>query len=224
MLEGVLRRRRRGGRRRHRGRRVVLRRGGFDFGRGGRYDNPMATVAARRLGYADFLKFPEDGNRHEVIGGEWFMTPPPPTDHQLVVNQIAFTITTHSRARRLGLVLTSPVGVMLSPHDVVQPDVLFIASRRASIRKKDCVRGAPDLVVEVASPSTAGADRGRKSDLYKLSGVREYWIVDPFARTVEVRDFGRVRRTCVFQEGQSFSSALLPGLVLEVSEIFSPLR
>jgi Uma2 family endonuclease len=184
----------------------------------------MVTAAVRRLGYADFLKFPEDGNRHEIVRGELFMTPPPTTDHQLVVNQIAFAITAHSRTRSLGLVLTAPVAVALSPHDVVQPDVLFIAARRASIRRKDRVRGAPDLVVEVSSPSTAGADRGPKSDLYRLSGVREYWIVDPFVRTVEVRDFGRVRRTCVFQEGQSFTSALLPGLALKVSEIFSSLR
>jgi Uma2 family endonuclease len=197
---------------------------GFDFDPGGGYPPFMAAVAIQRLGYADFLKFPEDGNRHEIARGKWFQTPPPTTDHQLVVNQIAFTITAHAKAGSLGLVLTSPVAVALSPHDVVQPDVLFIPSRRASIRKKDCVRGAPDLVVEVSSPSTAGADRGPKSDLYRLSGVREYWIVDPFARTVEIRDFGRVRRTCVFQEGQSFTSVLLPGLVLKVSEIFSPLR
>lgn len=184
----------------------------------------MAVATRRKCTYADFLKFPEDGNRHEVIGGEWFMTPPPTTDHQLVAGKIFRLLGNHAETRSLGIVLASPVGVMLSPHDVVQPDVLFIAARRASIRKKDCVRGAPDLVVEVTSPSTAGLDHGRKSELYGRSGVREYWIVDPFARTVEVRDFGRVRRTSVFQEGQAFSSALLPGLDLRVSEIFKPLR
>lgn len=184
----------------------------------------MTVATRKKYTYSDFLKFPDDGNRHEILDGEWFMTPPPTPDHQRVVSNLLRLLGTHVRSRRLGEVFPSPIGVRLSAHDVVQPEVLFVSRARRSIERRDGFHGAPDLVVEVTSPSTAGIDRGPKSDLYRRSGVREYWMVDPFARTVEVRDFGRSRRTSVFQEGQSIGSALLPGLSLAVHELFRGLR
>ncbi len=178
----------------------------------------------KRYSYADFLKFPDDGNRHEIVEGEWIMTPPPTFNHQRVVANILHILESHVRSRNLGDVLASPVGVELSRHDVVQPDVLFLSGRRSSVARADGLHGAPDLVVEVLSPSTAGIDRLRKHRAYERAGVREYWIVDPQSLSVEVVEFGRARRTRVLKEGQSFESAVLPGLTVKLADIFSRLR
>ncbi len=184
----------------------------------------MAAAIRKKYSYADFLKFPDDGNRHEIVEGEWIMTPPPTFNHQKVVANLLLILGSHVRSRKLGDVLASPIGVELSRHDVVQPDVLFLSGRRSSIAKTDGLHGAPDLVVEVLSPSTAGIDRLRKYRAYERAGVREYWIVDPPSLSVEVVEFGRARRTRVFKEGQYFESAILPGLTVKLDEIFSRLR
>lgn len=177
-------------------------------------------TAARKLTYADYASIPEDGCRHEIIGGEECMTPAPNPDHQTTLFNLIRLVGNHVIAQSLGRVLTAPIDVVLSKHDIVQPDLLFIARKRVSIIGPRNVREAPDLVVEVLSPSTASLDRGSKLQLYDRSGVREYWIVDLGARTVEAHEFGRSRRTRVFQEGQSFTSELLPGLNITVASIF----
>ncbi|HXG60976.1 MAG TPA: Uma2 family endonuclease [Planctomycetota bacterium] len=184
----------------------------------------MSVAARKRYSSADLWKFPEDGNRHEIIRGEWIMTPPPNVPHQTVVLNIQVLLANHVRPRRLGRVLGAPVAVILSEKDAVQPDVLFVSRERAARVRKDAVRGAPDLVVEVLSPSTAAVDRGRKLALYDKAGVREYWIVDPADRTVEIHQFLPTRRLRVFQKGQSFEPSVLPGLSVKVSEIFDSLR
>ncbi|MBI3857680.1 MAG: Uma2 family endonuclease, partial [Planctomycetes bacterium] len=126
--------------------------------------------------------------------------------------------------RDLGEVLTAPVGVVLSKTDAVQHDVLFVSRKRSGLLKKDALHGAPDLAVEVLSPSTSIVDRNRKLALYEKAKVLEYWIVDPVNRSIEVHEFGAARRLRILQEGQAFESAVLPGLTLKVSEIFSRVR
>lgn len=177
-------------------------------------------TAARKLTYADYARIPEDGCRHEIIGGEECMTPAPTPDHQTSLFNLTRLVGNHVVAHALGRVLAAPIDVVLSRHDIVQPDLLFVSRKRVSIIGPKNVREAPDLVVEVLSPSTASLDRGSKLKLYDRAGVREYWIVDLGARTVEVHEFGRTRRTRVFQEGQSFASEFLPGLSIAVSSIF----
>jgi len=179
----------------------------------------MAT-AAKKLTYACYEKIPADGFRHEIIGGEEFMTPAPNLNHQKVVGNIYRLLANHVVAFKLGQVLVAPTDVILSDHDVVEPDVLFVAEKNVSILKEKNIQGPPDLVVEVLSPSTGAEDRGPKLDLYDRKGIREYWIVDLPDRTVEIREFGNPRRTRVYQEGQSFESALLPGLTVRLDEIF----
>lgn len=173
----------------------------------------MATTV-RKLTYADYEKFPGDGNRHQVIEGEEFMTPPPSTEHQTVVLNVASLL----RERKEGRVFIAPTAVVLGRHDVFEPDVLFVAEDRAGIVKKKNIQGAPDLVVEVTSPSTAAVDRGKKLEAYRREGVRDYCIVDPDARQVEVHEFGR--RLGVFVEGQSFTSSVVPGLAVKVDDVF----
>ena len=180
------------------------------------------AIAAKKLTYADYEKIPPDGFRHEIIEGEEFMTPSPNLDHQAVVGNIFRIVANHVLSLKLGRVFVAPTDVLLSEHDMVEPDVVFVAEKNLSILKEKNIQGPPDLVVEVLSPSTAAQDRGPKLGLYDRAGVREYWIVDLSGRTVEVREFGSPRRTRVYQEGQSFETAILPGLVVRVDDLFLP--
>lgn len=177
----------------------------------------MATTV-KKLTYADYEKFPDDGNRHQVVEGEEFMTPPPSTDHQTIVANVYSLLRGHVLPRKVGRVYFSPVAVVFGPSDVFEPDVLFVAEGRAGIIKKKNIQGAPDLVVEVTSPSTERMDKGKKLDRYRAEGVREYWIVEPEARQVSVHEFGR--RLSVYVEGQSFPSSVVPGLTVRVDDVF----
>ncbi len=179
------------------------------------------VIAARKLTYADYEKIPPDGHRHEIIEGEEFMTPAPSPDHQGVIFNLVRVLGNHVVARGLGRLFTAPTDVVLSDHDIVQPDVFFIARGRTSIVGPRNIQGPPDLSIEVSSPSTSALDRGPKRTLYERSGVREYWVLDLPARSIEIHEFGNPRRVRIYQEGQSFESALLPGLTVRVEELFA---
>ncbi len=177
-----------------------------------------ATV--RRLTYDDYARIPPDGHRHEIIEGEEVMTPAPEVPHQRVSRKLERILDEYAARTRAGEVFDAPIDVVLTPEDVVQPDLLFVSAERAGIVGRENIRGAPDLVVEITSPSTARIDRERKRALYERAGVREYWIVDPDARTVEVQEFGSPRRVRIYKEGQSFESAIFPGLAVRLGDIF----
>lgn len=176
-------------------------------------------TTARKLTYADYAKIPDDGFRHEIVEGEEFMTPAPNPDHQAAVSRIDRLLGNAVDAGKLGRLFVAPTDVLLSPNDIVQPDLFFIAESGVSIIGSKNIQGAPDLAIEVSSPSTSALDRGRKLQLYERSGVREYWIVDLSARTVEIHEFGSPRRTRVYREEQSFESVVLPRLTVPVSKI-----
>ena len=177
-------------------------------------------TAARKLTYADYEKIPADGHRHESIEGEEFMTPAPETDHQRISSRLERVLDGHVFRHRLGEILHAPIDAVLSENDIVQPDVVFISNTRSGIVTKKNIHGAPDLVVEILSPSTAAVDRGRKRDLYERSGCAEYWIIDPSSQTIEIHEFGSPRRVRIYKEGQSFESALFPGLTVRLSDVF----
>jgi len=181
----------------------------------------MSTAVRKRLyTFADLKETPDDGRRYEILEGDLFVTPPPSMDHQGTVGNIFYLLRMFADAHG-GRVFTGPVAVRLGESDVPEPDVLFLSKERLPLLKKDCVDGAPDPVVEVLSPGTQHVDRTKKRDLYRRAGVREYWIVDPEARIVEVHDFsGRV--TTVFQAGQTLRSEVLPGFCARVETFFPP--
>ena len=175
---------------------------------------------AKRLTYEDYERIPADGDRHEIIAGEEIVTPAPEIPHQRTSRMLAGILDAWVVQHGLGEILYAPVDVVLSPEDVVQPDIVFVSTGRASIITRKNIQGAPDLVVEISSPSTAAIDRGAKGALYDRAGVAEYWIVDLTARIVEVRELGDPRRTRVIDEHRSFESALFPGLSIRVHDIF----
>jgi Uma2 family endonuclease len=145
---------------------------------------PSDTTAGR-LGYEQYVGFPDDGRRHEIVDGEHFVNPAPSTDHQSVSMRIAHQLFSQIELRGLGTVLSAPVDVQLSDHDIVQPDLVVILNAHRSIIARSKINGAPDLVVEITSPSSDRLDRTVKKDRYQEFGVLEYWIVDPAAKTIE---------------------------------------
>ncbi|HEX8395567.1 MAG TPA: Uma2 family endonuclease [Longimicrobium sp.] len=146
----------------------------------------MATHPARRgWSYAEFRQLPDDGNRYEVIDGDLYVTPAPRTIHQKVSVRLAGALERHAEEHGLGVVLSAPCDVIFGEDDYLQPDIVFIRRERDGIVTDVGVEGAPDLVVEIASPATAVRDRGIKRHQYAAHGVPEYWIIDTDARAVE---------------------------------------
>lgn len=178
------------------------------------------SSAARKLTYADYERIPADGLRHEILGGEEIVTPAPTPDHQSVIVNLTALLRSHTKAAGAGRVFVAPIDVVLSENDLVQPDLLFVAETHAHIVGPKNIQGPPDLVVEVLSPTTEAIDRGRKKDLYERSGVREYWMVDPARKAVEVHELAAAGRIRSYREGASFESALFPGLTVRLADIF----
>jgi len=154
---------------------------------------PVVTVAAPLIGppqgrwtYADYAALPDDGNRYEIIAGVLYMTPAPGIGHQSVSARMVTFLVTHVEFAGLGRVFAAPVDVELTPDTVVQPDIVVVLSANLDRITPSRIIGAPDLVVEILSPGTAGYDRREKQDAYARAGVGEYWIVDPGAQTVEL--------------------------------------
>ena len=175
-----------------------------------------------RVGYTDLLSMPEDGRRYEIHGGELVVVPSPLPRHRIAA-LATFTLLREHTAAAGGIVLAAPLDIVFAEHDVVQPDVVFFRAERRHLVQPDAVtRHAPDIVVEVLSPSTASTDRGRKMRTFARYGVPEYWIVDPLARQVEVRALvdGAYRTTRVAAGGETVRSALLPDLTFEAARLF----
>lgn len=144
-----------------------------------------AAVGVRKLTYYHYALTPED-RRYELVDGELYMTPAPVPFHQIVSRRIQMALALFVEEHSLGEVLYAPCDVYLSLHDVVQPDILFVARERLGIIKDKYIQGAPDLVVEILSPTRVEWDREVKLGLYGRHGVREYWIADPEARSIEI--------------------------------------
>ena len=174
-----------------------------------------------KLTYADYLETSDD-ERYELLNGELILSPSPKEIHQYISSILHIMIGTFVRERSLGKVYYSPFDVVLSDTNVVQPDILFISNERADIITPDNVQGAPDLVVEILSPATAERDRTVKLDLYATHGVKEYWIVDPDAKTITVllRGEGGLGVVGIYGEGETLRSPTLAGFSLALEEIF----
>ncbi len=185
---------------------------------------PMAQ-SATKLTYDDLLLFPDDGKRHELIDGDHYVSPSPAVRHQRVLQRLGFRIYPFVEEHRLGEVFFVAVDVLLSIHDVVVPDLFFVSDERAAIVGKANLRGAPNLVVEVLSPSNRRYDEVLKRELYERAGIQEYWLVDPEADTVKVfrRDGERFGRPLLFSrhDGDVLTTPLLPGLEIPLADVLA---
>lgn len=166
-----------------------------------------------RVGYSDLARAPEDGRRYELYDGEAFVVPAPTPRHQRAAQEIEDLFRTYAR-RHGGAVFISPIDIVFTEYDVLQPDIVFFeAGRAARIDPDQPIRFEPDITVEVLSPSTAATDRGKKMQAFARFGVREYWIVDPGASTVEVyhlEDDGTYALAQIASGSDTIRSTVLP--------------
>ncbi|MCY2984413.1 MAG: Uma2 family endonuclease [Planctomycetota bacterium] len=131
------------------------------------------------LTYADYVAIPDDGCRHEIIDGDHFVNPAPNLYHQHVSRHLQLQLLHHIELAGLGVVINAPVDLQLGEHDIVQPDLVFVSHARRWIMTPSRIKGIPDLVVEILSPSNSEHDTKLKRSLYESFGVPEYWIVFP---------------------------------------------
>jgi Uma2 family endonuclease len=179
-----------------------------------------------KLTYDDYLLFPEDGKRHELIDGEHYVTPSPNLRHQEISGRFYLMIGSWLETHPVGRVFYAPLDVIFSRHDVVEPDLLYASHERArTIMTGNWVTGAPELVVEIGSPTTRARDETIKRRLYERFGVLEYWVVDPVHEVVFVsrRDADAFAAPIELarERGDVLRTALLDGLALPLERIFA---
>ena len=174
----------------------------------------------KKYTYADYLKTPED-ERYELIQGELVMTPSPVPKHQRISRKIEFVIEKFVTENDLGEIFYAPCDVYLDNENVVQPDILFISKERLNIIGEKNIQGAPDLVIEIISESTAYRDLVQKKKLYGKFGVKEYWIAIPGEELVEIYVLKDNTYTLhkTYGKGDAVESPYLKNLKVELKDI-----
>jgi Uma2 family endonuclease len=192
--------------------------------------DPMEAASARhpdlKFTYDDYLLFPDDGKRHEVIDGEHYVTPTPNIRHQEIAGRLHFLVTAWLHEHPVGRIFFAPLAVIFSRIDVVEPDLLYVSNDRAAeLLAGTHVTGAPDLVIEIGSPRTRKRDETIKRRLYERFPVREYWVVDPDIEVVRVyRRAGDVfarAQELSREAGEVLATPLLPGLDIPLARVFA---
>ncbi len=187
-------------------------------------DEEMRTNPGVKLTYDDFLLFPDDGKRHELIDGEHYVTPSPSRKHQAISWNLTIIIGSYLESHPVGRAFAAPFDVVFSNFAVVEPDLLFISNARLEALTSKNVQGAPNLVVEIGSPSTRRRDEIIKRKLYERFGVEEYWVIDPEIETIAVyrrvgESYQRVLELAV-ERHDTLATPLLPHLTLPLQQIF----
>jgi Uma2 family endonuclease len=164
-----------------------------------------------------------EGKRYQLLDGELILAPAPTDKHQAILLLLSIALHEFVAENNLGVVRFAPYDVVLSNYDVAQPDLLFISNERVPLITEANIQGAPDLAVEILSPSTEEYDRGYKRTLYSRHGVREYWIVDPDAETVEVlaESAQGLMPVVTYGRDDTLVSPLLTGLSIDLDQVFS---
>ena len=185
------------------------------------------TSPDARLTLEDFMSLPDDGKRHEIIDGEHFVTASPNTRHQRLVQRLHLALGEHLRRHpEQGEAFVAPFDVILSFHDVVEPDLLLIAGDQTDILTEKNVQGPPALVVEVLSEGTRKRDEQTKRRLFERAGVREYWLIDPELDLIKVfrkAGAGRLPRVAelTLEARETLTTPLLPGFAVRLDALFA---
>jgi Uma2 family endonuclease len=172
--------------------------------------------------YNQYIALPDDGKRYEIANGILLLVPSSTGSHQDTVGEVFFHLRSHVKLPGLGLVSQAPSVVELSSKDVFQPDIFVVMNVQLDRVQEKKFVGAPDLVVEIASPGTVAFDRLTKYDAYERTGVPEYWIVNLERRTVEVfvLEGDKFQSLGVFHGDQRVSSRLISWLSVRVEQFF----
>jgi len=176
-----------------------------------------------KLTYADYLRFPDDGLRHEIIDGEHYVTPSPATRHQRISRNLLHLIQTYLDSHPIGELFAAPFDALLSDFDIVVPDLLYLSNERARFLTSKNLQGPPDLVIEILSPSTRSRDKKLKRDLYERVGVQEYWVVDPEQDRVEIyrRRAGSFGEATAVSRPTAITTPLLPNFELPLDRVLA---
>jgi Uma2 family endonuclease len=168
----------------------------------------------------EFLQLEESNLPCELINGELYMSPAPSFTHQTVLSNLNDFVKSYAR-KHGGVSMFAPVDVFLDQKNVLQPDLLYIAKENMGIISERGLNAAPDLAVEIISPSNSFKDRNQKRKLYQKFGVKEYWIIDPGNKTLEIYDFHMEDTPVLYlaEEGIVISK-LLPGLTFRFEDLF----
>jgi len=184
-------------------------------------------VLQKKLTYQEFRQIEFDDNDdswYELINGELVKKQSPTIKHQDISREIGYHLIEFSKRTNAGKVYFAPLDVVLDDNNAYQPDIFFIKKDRFFIlnEKEQVVIGAPGLVVEILSKGTAIYDKGDKKDIYEMNGVREYWLVEPRNKSVEVYalENERYRLVAYLEETGIVKSTVLEGFELEISQIF----
>ena len=173
--------------------------------------------------WQDVQQMPDDGNRYEAIDGELHVTPAPGTRHARVSKRLQYALDRILERPGLGEIFVAPYGVEFpATGEGVQPDIVFVSRARREIIAEASIVGAPDLVVEILSPSTAARDRTIKFELYEQQGVREYWIVDSDENAVDVWRFGKEPEHEHFTETLPVRLGTEEVGVIDLDSVFAP--
>lgn len=136
--------------------------------------------------YADYIDFPEDGKRYEILEGRLLMVPSPFVPHQRISFNLSLYLGAYVKEKKIGEILCAPCDVVLSEINVVQPDIVFVSKKNSGIVAEDNIKGAPDLLIEIISNSSKKNDEATKKRIYAQSNVLEYWIVYPESKEIKV--------------------------------------
>jgi Uma2 family endonuclease len=181
----------------------------------------MAIGLKTRLDYDDYCAIPPDGKRYELIDGTVHVTPAPSPLHQRVSKRLQRLLEAYFEEPGQGEVFDAPIDVILTFHDVVQPD-LVVVTNPALVSARG-IEGPPHLVVEVLSPTTTAYDRTTKAQRYAALGIPHYWLVDPETRTVECfrRQEAAYQLVGAFGPDATLTHPDFPGLRLDLAALWS---
>ena len=179
--------------------------------------------SSTKLTYADYARFPDDGLRHEIIQGGHYVTPSPVTQHQRILGNLHYLFRSHLDAHPGGEAFMSPFDVLLSDINVFVPDLIYVSAERSRFITSKNLQGAPDLAIEILSPTTRSRDERLKRDVYERAGVKEYWLVDPGRDVVDAyrRAGGGFLALIRYEKAQVLTTLLLPGLELPLDKILA---
>jgi len=172
------------------------------------------------LDYSHYVCFPDDGRRHEIIEGEHYVNPAPSTYHQTVSRRIQFELYSQIELRQLGQVFNAPVDLQLGNHNIVQPDIVVILAAHQHIITPTKIKGIPDLIIEILSPSSVENDQVLKRRVYESAGVPEYWIVDPCEHTITQLVRGAQGSYEAALQQTQIATSILPGVSLDLHRVW----
>jgi Uma2 family endonuclease len=174
--------------------------------------------------HADWEQLPDDGNRYEIIDGVLYMTTAPSYFHQWIIQGLQEYIGIPVRRQKLGFAVAAPIGVLMPNCQPVQPDFVVVLQSNAAIIYDRRIRGVPDVMIEVLSPSNAVYDEDIKFEAYARAGLQEYVIIDPRSRTFNhyrLNAPGLYAAPQVFGESETAYLDCLPSLPIPVAELFA---